>query len=267
MPRADLLKTLPDPELMAQRLRVFSMLDAILAPDFRSFEFHPKWGKGEQMGAFKDGEGNFFFAWFSPKGAVIRGFDHESKMSPFQHDPPKLWPGLLDGLPKALAYAKTEPAFALDELTFCLWNTKDRWETGKVDLPAREDPDGAIEVLRCFQPKFSAFAAEYYGEKVHADGLHALWRQLPLTEDLVKTINPKADLAAVKAEAKDLGWPFGAAPKKQRSFGQAEFTVRCEPTYVALVVHGKEVVRLKEDVYEELFDHVHARLKKKPTKK
>lgn len=121
MPHAELLETLPVPEVMQRRLRVFAMVDAIVAPDARSFEFHPKWGRGEQLGAFKNGSGDFFFAWFSRRGAVVRGFDHESKMSPFRHQPPRQWPGLVEELPKHLGYALTEPAFALEELTFLAW--------------------------------------------------------------------------------------------------------------------------------------------------
>lgn len=269
MPRANLLETLPSPEVMQRRLRVFAMVDAIVAPEFRSFEFHPKWGRGEQMGAFKNGSGDFFFAWFSPRGAVLRGFDHESKMSPFQHQPPRPWPGLLEGLPKPLGYALTEPAFALEELTFLLWNTKNRWGTSKaVKLAPGADPDGAVDLLGCFRPAFSKWAAAYYGEPLHAGSLSALWKEEPLTEELVFALNPEADLAAVKAEAKDLAWPWAAgkkakATKATASFGEAEFTVRCTPKYVAMVVHGKEVARLKEDVYEELFDLVHARLRGK----
>ena len=209
MPTPKLLASLPPPEEMKRRLRVLSMLDSMLAPDFRAFEFHPKWSKGEQMGAFKDGSGNFFFAWFSPKGTVIRGFDHESGMSPFQHEPPKFWPGLFDGLPKSLAYANQEPAFALEELTFLVWNTGDGWETSaKVKLPKKPDPDGAVELLRCLTTPLAKFAPDYFGEKLHAKSLAALETEAPLTLTLVKALNRDADLDAVKAEAKDLGWKW-----------------------------------------------------------
>lgn len=70
---AVLLRKLPPPAAMMARLRALTLLDTIVAPDMRSFEWHPEWGEGEQMGAFKPGDGDFFFAWFCPAGAVVRG--------------------------------------------------------------------------------------------------------------------------------------------------------------------------------------------------
>lgn len=45
-----------------------------------------------------------------------------------------------------------------------------------------------------------------------------------------------------------------------RSFGQAEFFVRCEPTYVEMGFGKSVVVKANVDVYTELFDLVKARL-------
>jgi hypothetical protein len=307
MPSASFLRSLPEPELVARRLRSCALLDAILSPNQRSFEFHPKWRKGEQMGAFKDGSGNFFFAWFSKKGAVIRGFDHESPMSPFRTKPPEPWPGLLGGFPTSLSYATKEPAFALEELTFCLWNTGADWQCGPVKPPRSEraDPDGASELLSCLRKSLRAWANRHWDETLDREAIGVLERHEAVGAETILALNPDFDEAEVEEEAAALGWSVDvqaavarraeraaavkqaaakktaagkqSAPVKQsvvkkptarsaaagaqkRSFGQAEFTVRCEPTYVALVVHGKEVRKLEEDVYGELFDYVRARL-------
>ena len=310
MPSASLLRSLPEPELLERRLLSFALLDSILSPDQRSFEFHPKWSKGERMGAFKDGSGNFFFAWFSKKGAVIRGFDHESPMSPFRTKPPEPWPGLLEGLPTSLSYATKEPAFALDELTFFLWNTGAGWQCGPVKPPrgVRTDPDGASELLSCLGKDLRAWANRYWDETLDRKAIGVLERHEKVGAETILALNPNFDEEELEEEAGALGWsvdvdaavarraeraaaakktpagkesaaakkplakrpaakmpavqPAEAGPRK-RSFGQAEFTVRCEPTYVALVVHGKEVRKLEEDVYGELFDHVRARLSKR----
>jgi hypothetical protein len=40
------------------------------------------------------------------------------------------------------------------------------------------------------------------------------------------------------------------------NFGCAEFTLKCEPKYVELVIHGNHVVaKAKKDVYEKIFDY------------
>ncbi len=290
MASAKLLAELPHPELMRDRLRMMNLLDAIMAPDTRAFEWHPKWGRGEQLGAFKDGEGNFFFAWFSPRGAVLRGFDHDSKMSPFRRQPPAPWPGLFDGLPAQLGYVLKEPAFVQDEVTFCLWNVGDGWQAGDVQRPPGKTADGADVLLGCFGRRFRDWATQYYGEELDQGALTKLWwGKHALTTADVLALNPEADLKAVRAEAKLVGRPValeakaaGKAPAKsskpaaapakpasskpaagKRSFGAASFTVLCEPSKVSMLIHdGKQTVAsAKVDVYEELFDVVKARLK------
>lgn len=267
---------------MRERLRTFAMLDTIVAPDMRSFEWHPKWGKREQMGAFKDGEGNFFFAWFSPKGTVVRGFDHESKMSPFQKDPPVIWPGLFDGLPKALAYATKEPAFALEEITFAFWclGRDGDWEAGDVKLAKGPDPDGAVQLLGCFQKNFHRWANGYYGTELDDAAIARVWAGKAIDWSTLEALNTDFDERAVREEAELLDWPIDlsqrAKPKKAtkpppkpappasktapKSFGSAEFVVRCEPTRVVLRVHDKNIAISHKDIYEELFDLVKARL-------
>jgi hypothetical protein len=291
--------------LMRRRLRAFAMFDTIVAPDMRSFEWHPRWGKRELMGAFKDGEGNFFFAWFSPHGAVVRGFDHESKMSPFQKDPPEIWPGMFDGLPKILDYAKKEPAFALEEITFCFWATTNEtkneadWTAGKIAPLKGKDVDGAGSLLACFG-NFHTWASTYYGEPIDRAALDRLFReQEPIDWAMLEALNVDFDERAVREEAELLEWPIDlskrdAHKKKAKakgktsgekektdavassrrvpkttnverveSFGAAEFTVRCEPTRVVLRVRDKNVAVSRENVYDELFDLVRARLERR----
>jgi hypothetical protein len=194
---------------MVERLRLFTFVDAIVNPEFRAFEFHPKWGRGERMGAFKDGSGNFFFAWFCEAGAVVRGFDHESPMSPFREDPPVEWPGLFAGLPTPLAYATKEPAFALEELTFACWSTGKAWvASSKVKFPKRggADADGSKELLSCFVTPFAKWAAGFYGERLHAASLAALEQGEPVTRAMLDALNPDHELAVVKEEAKLCGF-------------------------------------------------------------
>jgi hypothetical protein len=291
--RTAFLESLPYPDLMRQRLRTFAMYDSIAAPEFRSFEFHPKWGPGAaQMGAFKDGSGNFFFAWFSAKGAVIRGFDHESVMSPFRQDPPVVWPGIFEGLPPALAYAVDEVAFVPEEITFAFWATgrEGDWKAGRVKPAKGKDADGAQRLLSCFQQSFERWRKAYY-DTPRSSALRVLWDNEPITREVVLALNPEADLKVVREEAKLLGWKTSglegrnakadaraeanaeakakaiakakanAGKPKVRSFGAAEFVVRCEPTRVRMLIHGKTVVaEAKVDVYNELFALVKARL-------
>lgn len=51
---------------------------------------------------------------FSPAGAWVRVFDHESTMSPWGLEPPRPWPGVLDTVPAAFQACLQELAFTLD---------------------------------------------------------------------------------------------------------------------------------------------------------
>lgn len=252
------------------------MLDTILAPSTRSFEWHPRWAKDEQVGAFKDGEGNFFFALFSPRGSVVRGFDHESKMSPFRKDPPEMWPGLLDGLPDALGNRVNDPAFAIDETTFCFWaaGENEEWTaagTGDGDV------DGAAVLLGCFGKNFRDWANAYYGIDLDESSLRCLWWERPLDWRTLEALNGDFDERAVREEAELLEWDIDLSNHEVRSeplsapirvtqasvaeaLGSDQFVVRREPTRTVLRIRERTVAVSGEDVYDELLALVRARL-------
>jgi hypothetical protein len=264
---------------MKAHLRFCAMLDAIVSPELRSFEFHPAWAENEQMGAFKDTEGDCFFAWFSAQGAVVRGFAHESPMSPYRKNPPEPWVSLWDGLPASLSYPKTEPAFGGDDVTFACWTEGQDglWTAGPVKPPTDKDPDGAESLLfGPFSKGFHRWAEGYYDQKLASAAIEALGaKNRTLVSATVTALNPTFDLQAVENEAKALDWPVDLAeastaapvpespprPPRARSFGSAEFIVRCEPARVVMLIHGQKVVaEAGVNIYEELFDLVKARL-------
>lgn len=271
MPSKKLVASLPSPALLKERFRSFSMLDAVVAPDVRCFEYHPKWGKGQIVGAYKDGSGNELFAWFSKHGAVLRGFDHELPRA----NADELW----KDVPEHLAYPRTEPAFGGDDITFLCW-TEDRegpWTAAKSPVK-----DGSAALLAPFQRNFLKWAAGAYDEELDAGVVDRLWRGAPLDRISVAKLNADYDEKAIKKEAKLLGWkldfsgptplprqkslPLPKAPpqaSRAKTFGEAEFTVRVHRDEVKMIIHASEVVaRAHVDVYGELFDLVKARLKK-----
>jgi len=71
----------------------------------------------------RNGSGDEYSVVFLPDGAVyVRGFAHESPMSPGRNDG-ELYPGLIDGLPGRFLRWVTEPAFMFDgvsDMTSCL---------------------------------------------------------------------------------------------------------------------------------------------------
>ncbi len=188
-----------------------------MSPDweYRYFSFDPAWGEGEQVVSMRNGSGDDWSITFTAAGIYVRGFDHESALSPFAQQPPGLAPGLLDGLPEVLRGAAEEPAFTMEDLplvTVALWRLSgDRfWSFGAP--PARPDgDDGGTWLFGQLDGRpetYRAFASEYYERDLDIRVIGHVFDDEPLTMELASAINPEVDLAAVADEVADMGYPL-----------------------------------------------------------
>lgn len=260
--------------------RAVAMLDAILFPDDWESRYHsydPKWARGEQLFSMRNGQGDFYFVWFPFQGAVIRGFDHESSMSPWSAeraktaDAGKLWPGLFSGLPKKFDRARTEVAFVSDEVTFVAWWSADhemKWRIGDLQMPAAKAPDGSQHLLFILDGKpatYAKWATWYAGHPVSLAAVKKVYAFSPLTESLVRAINPEANLARVLEEAKAIRYPIAAAkpaPRKQ----PAEFTVSTDGKRTRITARGRVVAEGKGDLCAELLAVAKRRVQERSTR-
>ncbi|CAG6395075.1 hypothetical protein NMG29_02890 [Streptomyces cocklensis] len=195
------------------------MLESVVSPDWESryHSFNSTWAPGQQMASMRDGSGNEWSAVFSAAGAYVRGFDHESPMSPYGHDNAGAWPGVLDTVPEAFREFVEEPAFCDEDgipvVTVCLWRTvcDDGWRTGAVEFPeGRSDPDGAdrlFELLVDRSPDaYLHFAQDYYETSLDRSAVAAVLSRQPLTAALVTTLNPETSLADLAADLAETGY-------------------------------------------------------------
>ena len=208
---------LPEPATLRRRARHLAVLDAVMSPDweFRWFSFDAAWGDGEQLASMRNGSGDEWSVTFTSAGTYVRGFDHESALSPFAQEPQGLAPGLLDGLPEVLRPAAEEPAFTMADLplvTVALWRLAgDRfWAFGAP--PARSDGDDGgtwlFEQLDGRAETYRAFAAEYYEQDLDVRAIGRVFDGEPLTGELVSAINPGTDLADIADEVAAMGHPL-----------------------------------------------------------
>ncbi|HVJ93857.1 MAG TPA: hypothetical protein VM580_28905 [Labilithrix sp.] len=299
-----MLGVLPTPSRLRDLLRGLAMLDAILEQDWdsRYYSFDPKWASGEMLGSMRNGEGDWFFAWFpAAGGAAIRGFDHESPMSPFRRKDEAPWPGLYDGLPKGLSEVRSMDGFPPEEVTFAVWNTGRGWKAGAVTFPKGEDdPDGSERLWALLDDdpaSYLRFAKEYYERKLPLSAVKAIYRGEPLTRELISALDPKADYETVAQQAQEIGYPMSSldrtpnktakkksakkaaaakkvapsakAPKAPPIRGEASFKVAVLGPTVQMLVHDKPVVEFTGDgdkLYDELFDLVKAKIKERKKK-
>ena len=133
------LTLLPDVDGLRRTLQSMAMLDAVLCPEWqdRYYSFNAAWGIGQQMGSMRNGSGDDFFAHFGPAGCWVKGFAHEYPMSPYSESPKRVWSGVLDSVPDEFAGCLREPAFTVEDVTFCIWRRygDNRWQVGPVAFP------------------------------------------------------------------------------------------------------------------------------------
>ncbi|MET9965216.1 hypothetical protein ABZZ80_04635 [Streptomyces sp. NPDC006356] len=208
--------SLPDIPALRHVCRAIALAEAMLNPgNYRYYSFDAHWSETEEVFSMRNGSGDEFDIVFSPAGAYIRGFDHESPMSPYTDD--TVWPGVLDSVPEVFHAQIEDPAF-MDEgvprVTFCLWReTGDaRWHAGRIDFPSGyADPDGSGWMLSLpMNPTpeaFQSFAEDYYERPVDLEAVRHVFDELPLTRETVTRLNPLASFEDISKEAELLGYP------------------------------------------------------------
>jgi len=219
----DVAIALPDIANLHERCRALAVLEAIVSPEWESryYSYDAAWNTGEQMASMRNGSGDEYSIVFTAAGAFIRGFDHESPMSPFANDG-ELWPGLLGDVPDVFASQLAEPAFSYNGAlcaTFCLWRQTDdaRWHAGRIDFPAvrgyRPDPDGSglLKIL-CdgTGEAYRAFIADYYELEVDQTAVAHVYAGLPLDDHIVRLLNPDLVRAGGVNEVTAMGEPHRA---------------------------------------------------------
>ncbi|GAA4576468.1 hypothetical protein GCM10023176_47900 [Micromonospora coerulea] len=209
--------SLPDIATLRDRCRALAVLDSIMSPDWESryYSFDTGWRPGEEMASMRNGSGDAWSAVFTSAGVFIRAFDHESPMSPAgNHD--ELWPGLVDTVPEVFSAQVHEPAFSFAgglAATVCLWRQRDddRWYAGDIDFPDGDDPDGAdwlFEVLVDPTPlAYHRFAEDYYETSVDRSALGAVFALRPLTDDVVRRLNPDLTVEDLADDVAAIGYP------------------------------------------------------------
>ncbi|GAA4592387.1 hypothetical protein GCM10023194_54060 [Planotetraspora phitsanulokensis] len=228
MTAADLAKRLPGIATVRALSQSYAVLDALLSPDgYATYSFDAHWASGEELASMNDGAGDEYSIVFTRAGAFIRGFDHESPMSPYRDDGTyATWPGLVESLPREFASQIDEPAFCHDvptgkvlAATVCLWRLHDdsAWRCGDIAYPRRsglDDPDGSgwmFAMLADATPEaYRAYAEDYFEVSLDPAAIREVFQHRPLTADLVRRINPEAELASLEETLETVGYSPGS---------------------------------------------------------
>ncbi len=221
------LSQLSEVHRFRQLLQSMAMLDAILCRNwqFRFYSFNSRWAEGEQMGSMRNGQGDDFFALFNEHGCFLKGFAHEAPMSPYRDDGSnRLWPGLVESVPAEFADCLREPAFSMEETTFCIWRRygDSSWQRGEIAFPPGPDPDGSEYLLSSLDGKPETYRtwAKWYFNKpfLTVEMVRHIYEYRPLTNELVAALtldvvledeeNPHLEVADLEDEIAEIGYPL-----------------------------------------------------------
>ncbi|MGW1022846.1 hypothetical protein ACWD4J_03880 [Streptomyces sp. NPDC002577] len=216
----DVARQLPDIAVLREHCRSMAILEAVLSPEWadRYHSFNRHWSDTESIASMRNGSGDEYSIVFSAAGAYVRGFDHESPMSPYAEDGP--WPGVLDDVPDVFRPCVEEPAFSDEDgmplTTACMWRETgdDGWKTGTIDFPDEEteDPDGAgylFQLLVDRSPEaFQRWAEDYYEIPVDLEAVRHVFSSRPLTEGVVSALNSEITLADLAEDIAEIGYPL-----------------------------------------------------------
>ena len=205
---------LPPPEELRRLCQSLALLDAIFSPEwqYRYYSFNSRWAKGEMMASMRDGCGDDYFILFSDVGVALKGYAHESPMARYNVENRKPWPGVLDEMPAAFNRFLKQPAFSMDETTFCFWRLQSgrKWMRGKIDYPPGEDPDGSEKLLAILDGEpatYQRFCKEYYELKPALRYVRMIYEHQPLTPKLVTALNPELTLSLLSEDLAEIAYP------------------------------------------------------------
>lgn len=212
------LTDLPSVDTLNKLLQAMATLDTILSLDNGGayYSWQSRWGKKQQVAQMHDGSGDSFHAYFNSHGCLLKGFAHESTMSPYQFAPPRLWPGILENVPSVFDAALKEPSFLMSDTTFAIWrlNGDDKWQCGTIEYPDHPYADGSEEMLSILDGRPESYvdwASEYFETDVTPEAVEHIYSLKPLDNEVVQSLNPDATMGKLHNCFVEIGYP-GVSP-------------------------------------------------------
>lgn len=213
MTMEDVVRRLPDPSRLMQLSRSLALLDAILCPEeeYRYYRFDPNWADGQQLASMDNGSGDEYAIVFADGAAFVRGFDHESDLSPFTRDPVSPHPGILEGLPARFQELAAEPAFQMEGIFIasmaCWWDEGGPWRCGTSHDELSDGSDWLLEHLLDASPEaYVEFASDYFDVAVDLAVVSSVFHGEPLTFEHAQLLAPDLTMDRFDDEMRSIGF-------------------------------------------------------------
>ncbi|UUZ82514.1 hypothetical protein LJK88_50660 [Paenibacillus sp. P26] len=206
-----MLDSLPGPNSLQKLMRIQATLNIVLCQEewLRYHRYVQGSNSDVWMAKIDNGSGNHFMILFSSKGTIIKGFDHESELSPYAQDEHEVWPGIYESVPHELLSLLDDDAVEKNDVTFCIWHEPNdvRWQKGKVKIPKGASDGLGIFVNSIFPtPKaFVEFAEDYFETTPPMDIVEQIYNDFPITTEMIQLLNPNSEPKEVLQELESSG--------------------------------------------------------------
>ncbi|RNB89771.1 hypothetical protein EDM56_11430 [Brevibacillus fluminis] len=204
------LEQLPGPESLKKLMIVQATLNTILCETewLRYHSFVQEWDKGVCMAKIDNGAGDHLIILFSAEGSIIKGFDHESLLSPYAQDEHSVWPGIYDNVPNELLPLLEHEGIEKEVVTFCIWrkNSDASWQKGKVKMSEGADDGSDFLIGAIYQTpgEFVQFAKDFFELALPVDVVEKVYEGVPITVEMIQMLNPECAAEEVYRELESL---------------------------------------------------------------
>lgn len=215
--------TMMNADSLRKRMRILAALDIIFSEKewLRVHHYEAELQPSVAWGSIDNGAGDHLHVLFTDSGTLIKGFDHESPLSPHAREDGEIYPGMYDEVPEALmaVLRDQEETWDLEDVTFCLWQEGNDlpWKVGNwIQLAMTEEDEadarGGAEFLLGYLEKNSEdyvdWAKGYYDlQNLPLEAVAEVYEEKPVTASLIKQLCPERDVAAALDELQQRGYP------------------------------------------------------------
>jgi hypothetical protein len=200
------IKEFYQPEDLRETLISLAALNIILCEEdwLRYHRYTRNWTENVEMAEIDNGAGDHLYILFTPQATVLKGFDHESPLSPYVREGHKLREGIYDNIPSNLLELLKDVSIQMDDATFCIWHeASDRnWKTGNISFDKDED-DGSgflFGTILDSAEKFKDWADDYFEMDVPLTIVDKIYKGKVISDEMILILNKDCNLGKVKEE-------------------------------------------------------------------
>lgn len=207
---------------MKELLKKQAILDIIITPEHDAWRrlVSYEYDKTKRCDRFhiSNDSGDHLYVLMSPDGAIIKGFDHESCLSPYQNDEEPTAESIYANVPAELL-ALLDEETEKNDVTFCIWQKPGEvhWHQNSIELPDycfdsdRTQPeDGGQAFLMSYifagADEWYEWASIYYELREEAwDAAARLYETGEITRSMMEDLNPERDYDTIIDECEVSG--------------------------------------------------------------